>query len=92
MIGSACPMCGIGDIDVGIMLGSTIGEGDRKGPPNGWGAPKSEAGMGGCAGFEGKNPGLANSEGDVAVADMGMWRKSIPYPADVSICKLGPTG
>ena len=58
---------------------SPIGEGERNGRLNCW-LLKSAAGMGiwfawgagvGCAG---KNPGLANSDGEVAVADTGIWR------------------
>lgn len=49
-----------------------MGEGDRKGIWNCCGVPYSEAGMGTCVGLAGKNPGLANSEGEVAVADMGI--------------------
>jgi hypothetical protein len=47
MIGSAWPKCDRGETDVGTMLGSTIGDGDRNGPLKGCGVPKSEAGIGG---------------------------------------------
>ncbi len=76
---------------------SPIGEGERKGRLNWW-PLKSAAGidiwfaLGAVVGCAGKNPGLANSDGDVAVADTGICRKSMPYPADVSICRLGPIG
>ena len=40
-----------------------------------------------------KKAGVPNSDGELAVvADIGYWRYSIPYPADVSMLRLGPIG
>jgi hypothetical protein len=71
-------MCGTGETEVGgIFVESPMGEGDKNGMLKG-GALKSAAGMltwfafGGGAGCAGKKPGLANSDGEVAVAETGI--------------------
>jgi hypothetical protein len=40
-----------------------------------------------------KNAGVPYSDGEFAVvADIGYWRYSMPYPADVSMLRCGPIG
>ncbi len=62
----------MGDIEDGIMWPSTMGEGERNGMLKCCGVLNSEDGIGPCDECDGKKPGLANSEGEVAVADMGI--------------------